>query len=37
VERPRLHDLLRLGRTLPLTLVVASAAWGKSTPRRWPA
>ena len=26
VERARLHDLLRLGLTLPLTLVVAPAA-----------
>jgi ATP/maltotriose-dependent transcriptional regulator MalT len=31
VERKRLHDTLRLGRTLPLTLVVAPAGWGKST------
>ena len=31
VERKRLHDLLREGRTLPLTLVVAPAGWGKST------
>jgi LuxR family maltose regulon positive regulatory protein len=31
VERKRLHDLLRLGGTLPLTLVVAPAGWGKST------
>jgi ATP/maltotriose-dependent transcriptional regulator MalT len=31
VERTRLHDLLRQGRTLPLTLVVAPAGWGKST------
>jgi LuxR family transcriptional regulator, maltose regulon positive regulatory protein len=31
VERTRLHDLLRNGRTLPLTLVVAPAGWGKST------
>jgi LuxR family maltose regulon positive regulatory protein len=31
VERERLHDLLRLGCTLPLTLVVAPAGWGKST------
>ena len=31
VERLRLHDLLRLGCTLPLTLVVAPAGWGKST------
>jgi LuxR family maltose regulon positive regulatory protein len=31
VERKRLHDLLRQGRTLPLTLVVAPAGWGKST------
>jgi LuxR family transcriptional regulator, maltose regulon positive regulatory protein len=31
VERKRLHDLLRLGCTLPLTLVVAPAGWGKST------
>jgi LuxR family maltose regulon positive regulatory protein len=31
VERKRLHDLLRQGSTLPLTLVVAPAGWGKST------
>jgi ATP/maltotriose-dependent transcriptional regulator MalT len=31
VERKRLHDLLRLGCTMPLTLVVAPAGWGKST------
>ena len=31
VERSRLYDALRLGRTLPLTLVVAPAGWGKST------
>jgi ATP/maltotriose-dependent transcriptional regulator MalT len=31
VERKRLHDILRLGCTLPLTLVVAPAGWGKST------
>jgi LuxR family transcriptional regulator, maltose regulon positive regulatory protein len=31
VERTRLHDLLRQGRPLPLTLVVAPAGWGKST------
>jgi len=31
VERARLHALLRQGRTLPLTLVVAPAGWGKST------
>src|SRR6266851_1623113 len=31
VERTRLHDLLRQGRMLPLTLVVAPAGWGKST------
>ena len=31
VERTRLHDLLRHGRMLPLTLVVAPAGWGKST------
>jgi LuxR family maltose regulon positive regulatory protein len=31
VERTRLHILLRQGRTLPLTLVVAPAGWGKST------
>src|SRR5436189_5822908 len=30
VERTRLHDLLRQGCTLPLTLVVAPAGWGKS-------
>jgi LuxR family transcriptional regulator, maltose regulon positive regulatory protein len=31
VERPRLHHLLRLGHTVPLTLIVAPAGWGKST------
>ncbi len=31
VERTRLHDLLRQGSVLPLTLVVAPAGWGKST------
>ena len=31
VQRERLHDLLRQGNTLPLTLVVAPAGWGKST------
>jgi len=31
VERTRLHDLLRQGRALPLTLIVAPAGWGKST------
>jgi ATP/maltotriose-dependent transcriptional regulator MalT len=31
VERKRLHDLLRQGNTLPLTLVVAPPGWGKST------
>ena len=31
VERVRLHDLLRHGCMLPLTLVVAPAGWGKST------
>jgi LuxR family transcriptional regulator, maltose regulon positive regulatory protein len=31
VERKRLHDLLRQGCSLPLTLVVAPAGWGKST------
>ena len=31
VARKRLHDLLRLGGTLPLTLLVAPAGWGKST------
>jgi LuxR family maltose regulon positive regulatory protein len=31
VERKRLNDMLRLGCTLPLTLVVAPAGWGKST------
>ena len=31
VERERLHGLMRLGCTLPLTLVVAPAGWGKST------
>jgi LuxR family maltose regulon positive regulatory protein len=31
VRRERLHDLLRQGSRLPLTLVVAPAGWGKST------
>jgi len=31
VERTRLHAELRQGLTLPLTLVVAPAGWGKST------
>jgi LuxR family maltose regulon positive regulatory protein len=31
VERTRLHELLRQGCSLPLTLVVAPAGWGKST------
>ena len=31
MERTRLHDLLRQGCSLPLTLVVAPAGWGKST------
>jgi len=31
VERKRLHDVLRQGCTLPLTLVVAPVGWGKST------
>jgi LuxR family maltose regulon positive regulatory protein len=31
VERKRLHDVLRQGLSLPLTLVVAPAGWGKST------
>jgi LuxR family maltose regulon positive regulatory protein len=31
VERKRLHDVLRQGLALPLTLVVAPAGWGKST------
>ena len=31
VERTRLHDLLRHGCMLPLTLIVAPAGWGKST------
>ena len=31
VERSRLHDLLRHGCMLPLTLIVAPAGWGKST------
>jgi LuxR family maltose regulon positive regulatory protein len=31
VERKRLHDALRQGLTLPLTLIVAPAGWGKST------
>jgi LuxR family transcriptional regulator, maltose regulon positive regulatory protein len=31
VARKRLHDMLSLGVTLPLTLVVAPAGWGKST------
>ena len=31
MEHTRLHDLLRQGCTLPLTLVVAPAGWGEST------
>ena len=31
VQRGRLHDLLRQGNMLPLTLIVAPAGWGKST------
>ena len=31
MARKRLHDLLLSGCTLPLTLVVAPAGWGKST------
>jgi ATP/maltotriose-dependent transcriptional regulator MalT len=31
VERTRPHHLLRLGRTLPLTLIVAPAGRGKTT------
>jgi LuxR family transcriptional regulator, maltose regulon positive regulatory protein len=31
VRRERLHDLLRQGTVLPLTLIVAPAGWGKST------
>jgi ATP/maltotriose-dependent transcriptional regulator MalT len=31
VQRERLHDLLRQGNMLPLTLLVAPAGWGKST------
>jgi LuxR family maltose regulon positive regulatory protein len=31
VQRGRLHNLLRQGNTLPLTLIVAPAGWGKST------
>ena len=31
VLRGRLHDLLRRGTTLPLTLLVAPPGWGKST------
>jgi ATP/maltotriose-dependent transcriptional regulator MalT len=31
VRRERLHDLLRHGNMLPLTLIVAPAGWGKST------
>ncbi len=31
VQRTRLHDVLRQGRTLPLTLIGAPAGWGKST------
>jgi LuxR family maltose regulon positive regulatory protein len=31
VARNRLHDVLRHGGVLPLTLVVAPAGWGKST------
>jgi LuxR family maltose regulon positive regulatory protein len=31
VQRERLHDVLRQGTMLPLTLIVAPAGWGKST------
>ena len=31
VQRERLHNLLRQGTMLPLTLIVAPAGWGKST------
>ena len=31
VQRGRLHDQLRRGNTLPLTLIVAPPGWGKST------
>jgi len=31
VQRGRLHDVLRQGNTLPLTLIVAPPGWGKST------
>jgi LuxR family maltose regulon positive regulatory protein len=31
VERKRLYDVVRSGSTLPLTLIVAPAGWGKST------
>jgi LuxR family transcriptional regulator, maltose regulon positive regulatory protein len=31
VRRERLHDVLRQGTMLPLTLIVAPAGWGKST------
>jgi LuxR family transcriptional regulator, maltose regulon positive regulatory protein len=31
VRRERLHDVLRQGNRLPLTLIVAPAGWGKST------
>jgi LuxR family maltose regulon positive regulatory protein len=31
VQRGRLHDLLRQGNGLPLTLIVAPAGWGKTT------
>jgi LuxR family maltose regulon positive regulatory protein len=31
VQRERLHDLLRQGNMLPLTLIVAPAGWGKTT------
>jgi LuxR family maltose regulon positive regulatory protein len=31
VRRQRLHDVLRQGNMLPLTLIVAPAGWGKST------
>lgn len=31
VRRERLHDVLRQGSGLPLTLIVAPAGWGKST------
>jgi ATP/maltotriose-dependent transcriptional regulator MalT len=34
VTRARLYELLRLGHTLPLTLIVATAGWEERARRR---